>query len=238
MPRYVRSRSPRPSQYYGYYLPYWWWLPPPPPPSGSDCVELCNGDADTVYNSLQSCRNKLGAIVAKMSAGVMLDYSAEDIVNLAQECADLADKIYNALVPPFVPSTVQVTDDWIVNRLMLLPSYNPDRRVALDGTYYTVSLEDFKRIITWDRTNKHRYYEDRFDCDKYAMYFKANVAWYFGINAVAVVVDNSASHAYNLLFPADATEPYIYDPTNNDYLAPLSERDTSKYVLKDYVVIV
>jgi len=146
-------------------------------------------------------------------------------------------RVKSYYVPGFEVGVRSVDVDFIARRLAMLPNWGWFRWFPLDGTYYTVSLEDFRRIISWDRVNWHRYTLDRFDCDKYALYFKSSVAYYFGLNAVAVVLDYSSAHAYNLIFPFDVGEPLILEP-QTDEVFRVSERDVSLYALRDYYVLI
>ena len=139
--------------------------------------------------------------------------------------------------PGFTPPVVEVDVDWVARRLERLPNWQWWRWLPLDARYYTTTLDWWRRIIEWDSTNRKRYVVDRFDCDKYAIHFKANVAWYFGLNAVAVVLDYDAMHAYNLVFPAGGEEPLILEP-QADALFPISARDTRFYRLgRNYLVV-
>ena len=146
------------------------------------------------------------------------------------------DQLINIYIPPFKPKIYQVDVDFIAKRLEKLPNWEWWRWLPLDMLYYTTTLEDFKKIIEWDRTNRKLYMIDRFDCDKYAMYFKANVAWYFGINAVAVVLDYSSQHAYCLVFPYDVDRPLGYEP-QTDEIFEIELRDCTYYRLSDYLII-
>jgi len=140
-------------------------------------------------------------------------------------------------VPDFEPRIYVLGNYVIYKRLAKLPNWNWGRWMPLDAKYYTVSLEDFEKIIEWDKTNRHKYFMDRFDCDKYAMYLKGNIAWFFGINAVAVVLDYSSGHAYNLLFPYDVDRPLILEP-QTDQIIEVEGRDKRYYALEDYYVVV
>ena len=76
---------------------------------------------------------------------------------------------------------------------------------TLDGKYWTCSLDDLKRILEWDWTDQRKWASDRFDCDDFAFMFRARMAWFFGINAIAFVDDYSAAHAYNIMVMPDGT---------------------------------
>jgi len=139
-------------------------------------------------------------------------------------------------IPGFNVPTYIIDVDFICKRLEKLPEWKWWRWFPLDGIYYTTTLEGFKKILEWDRTNKHKYYRDRFDCDKYAMYLKSNIAWFFGINAVGVVLDYSSEHAYNIIFTHDKNEPLILEPQTDEVFS-IDDRDPRYYALRDYFII-
>lgn len=144
-------------------------------------------------------------------------------------------KLRKYYIPELKPTVITVDVDFIAKRLEGLPNFEWWRWLPLDGSYYTTTLGWFRKIIEWDRTNRHKYFLDKFDCDKYAMYLKANIAWYFGINSVAVVLDYSSQHAYNIVLPSDS-EALILEP-QTDELFKVSERNLTYYALKDYVIV-
>lgn len=146
------------------------------------------------------------------------------------------NKIMQNYIPPFKPKVVQVDLDWVMKRLEKLPNWQWWKWFPLDGKYYTASLQDWTKMAKWDITNYLPYVADKFDCDKYAMMFKARMAEFFGVNAVAVVVDYDAGHAYNLVFPADIDEPLIYEPQTDQFI-PIAQRDTRFYALSSFYIV-
>lgn len=165
---------------------------------------------------------------------------ANDTINLVEDLSQLIKlyrKLRDQLIPPFKPTTYIVDIDWVAKRLEKLPNWKWSRWMPLDAKYHAVMLQDWEKIIAWDRTNLHKYFADFFDCDKYAMYFKSNVAWFFGVNTVAVVLDYDAGHAYNIIMPFDREEPLIYEP-QTDQIIPIDKRNTEFYKLaQNYFVI-
>ncbi len=162
--------------------------------------------------------------------------SLRQLVRKLEDVRSKLETLSGYYVPRISLRVKQVDIDFIAKRLQKLPNWSWHRWLPLDGNYYTVSLEEFKKIIEWDRTNRHQYYYDRFDCDKYAMYFKSHLAWYFGINAVGVILDYGSAHAYNLLLPHDRDEPLLFEP-QTDKVFTIEERDRRFYGLKDYLVL-
>lgn len=158
---------------------------------------------------------------------------APDPSQLVADMKAILSKITSIMrnyVPPFTVKPQVVDTDWVAQRLERLPNWSWWRWLPLDGKYYAVHLEDWTRMARWDVTNYLPYVRDRFDCDKYALLFKARMAEFFGVNTVAVVLDYDAGHAYNLVFPLDMDEPLIYEPQTDSFI-PLDKRDTRFYAL-------
>jgi hypothetical protein len=145
---------------------------------------------------------------------------------------DLTSKVE---APPSI-DVFTLDEAHVYEMLSLLPNFDVKRWFRLDATYYTTTLEGFKKIIEWDRTNMKEYILDMYDCEDYSFHFKSNVAWFFNVNAVAIVLDYSAQHAYNLILTADVDEPLIYEP-QLDVIMSISERDTQFYKLEEYYIL-
>ncbi len=141
--------------------------------------------------------------------------SLKSLVSRVQE---LVNELYNYYVPPFKISRVQLSESDIQSVINSI--YNKSRPAGwlrLDGTYYTTDPQTFNNIIKWDWTDTRKYVTDTFDCDKFAMYFKARMAIDFGINAIGIVIDYSAGHAYNLVIlkSSQGINWYLYEPQND-----------------------
>jgi hypothetical protein len=67
------------------------------------------------------------------------------------------------------------------------------------------------------------------------MYFKSRLALDFGVNAVAVILDYSSGHSYNVIFPVDDT-PKIFEP-QTDEIVEIKNRDKRFYAMVNYVVL-
>ena len=68
------------------------------------------------------------------------------------------------------------------------------------------------------------------------LYFKANIAWNFGINAVGGILDYSGQHAYAIIFPYDLDYGLLLE-TETDELFKAEDRNIIYYPLKDYLVL-
>ena len=161
----------------------------------------------------------------------------QELITLANDIFDRLVKIKQKYIPYFLVAVTQVDIDWLVQRLNKLPNFKPSKWMPLDGKYYAVPLNDWKEMAEWDITNYLPYVIDRFDCDKYALLFKARMAQFFGVNTVAVVLDYDAGHAYNIVFPIDS-DPLIYEPQTDSFIE-IGNRDTRFYKLGEnyYIVI-
>lgn len=84
-----------------------------------------------------------------------------------------------------------------------------------DGKYYVCNKENFQKLVEWDWVNTKKWLEDRFDCDDFAFFFKANLAFSFGFNSVAIVIDRSSLHAYILVFLD--TGPVVFEPQDDTF---------------------
>ncbi len=159
------------------------------------------------------------------------------LAELADEVHRLAKAVAERANIPDVP-VFERDRDWVLRQINKLP--RPWTVWLLDNRYRTTTLDGFRRIIQWDKTNIRRYIADFWDCDDYSLRFKSNVAAVFLINSVGFVVDWSepeCAHAYNILFPADS-DPVVYEP-QTDRIMDISEaRRYCQYGMKDYVLVV
>ena len=99
--------------------------------------------------------------------------------------------------PPLLPSLTQRDRAWTDAVLAPLKV----KRLLLDSSILVCSEEDFRSVVMWDWVDSLPY-KSTFDCDDFAMLFKARVAMRFGIN-VALVIDYISGHAYNLVLLGD-----------------------------------
>jgi hypothetical protein len=104
--------------------------------------------------------------------------------------------------------------------------------VTSDGTFYAARdttalapLADCLAVLPYRPT--------RFDCENFAGAYRTLAAFVLGVNAVGVVYDWSASHAYTLLVDADG-EARLYEP-QADREVELGESDL--YVGEDVLVM-
>jgi len=114
--------------------------------------------------------------------------------------------------PPVVDPVTQKDTAWLQQQLdaMQLGII----RLPLDGTYYMTNQKNFLNIVAWDWTDTLPYIKERFDCENFALLFKAHVDLHFHLNQVAVIIDYKSGHSYNLV---------IYPDGNKQVLEPQSD---------------
>jgi len=226
---------------------------------GFVCLDVINRAIKDCRESLNKCTKALksidkeiddwlkliksGYLGARTNADINKRLRSYGIFKLSTEL--LADSVVekfkflkNLYVPSFTPRLIPVGEQTLINAVKSIPNIDNNFWLRLDGRYYTVSIDDLKEIIKWDWTDNKKYLYDLFDCDKFAMYFKARMAIMFHINLIALVLDYSSQHAYNIVFPFEngRITAYIYEP-QTDELIRFDERDKNFYALETYVLV-
>ena len=91
----------------------------------------------------------------------------------------------------------------------------------MDNTYWSCLWADWLKIIDNDWLNRKGYQADEFDCDDFAIAFKARMSEKYGLNAVALIISYPPGHAYNIICPIDCL-PIVFEP-QTDELVTLGE---------------
>lgn len=203
--------------------------------SGPYIVGFTEDEAKRILEARQRLRQWLQLA----QAGVIGAPAQGDIKSAIMDIVDASSRLYEWYVPPFAINTVALSEQELQNVISGLQSKGGMQGwLRLDGNYYTVDMETFKKIVEWDWTDTRKYVLDRFDCDKFALYFKSRMAIDFGINAVGVILDYSAGHAYNLVILRDAqgVKWYLYEP-QLDRIFSYDERDRRVYAMQYYYLV-
>ena len=132
---------------------------------------------------------------------------------LAIELSDAKAKIrqLELLVPRPPPPKI----DYIVERDSAWVQQQIDAmglgvvRVPLDGRYRLTDQANTLSIIAWDWCNTLDYIKDLFDCENFAILFKAFTDLYFQVNHVGIVLDYGSGHAYNLIVYPDGNKSVL-----------------------------
>ena len=111
------------------------------------------------------------------------------------------------------------------------------KKLNLDSKRWVCSQQDFVKWIIWDWTNCKRYIAEEYDCDNFAFSFKARCDRKIGVNTVALVIDYSGGHAYNLVIFTDAPAE-LYEP-QGDRFVPMGDgiSKTEIYKMKEGYII-
>ena len=106
--------------------------------------------------------------------------------------------------PPVLGNITEQTSAWIQQQL---DSMNLGiQRLPLDATYFLTNQRGFLNVVAWDWTDTLPYIRERFDCENFALLFKAHADLHFHINQVAVIIDYESGHAYNLVMYPDGNK--------------------------------
>ena len=134
---------------------------------------------------------------------------------------------------------VQADGAWLEGVLAkLIPGYGTKvRRILLDNKYRLCVSEDMQRIIEWDFVDQKEYLADFWDCDDFAFAFKARCAAVFGVNQVALIVDYSSLHAYNLIVLPDE-KIWLMEPQNDLYWDIKDHDYKGQYALQNAVILI
>lgn len=202
---------------------------------GENTVSFTDDEVKAIETTRQNLRHWLelaraGIIGAPAQPGLKADIM--DVVNVANQ-------LYEWYVPPFQVNRVQLTEPELRGVVFDIANKGGLQDwLRLDGNYYTVDMDTFKKIVEWDWTDTRKYIDDTFDCDKFAMYFKSRMAIDFGINAIGVILDYSVGHAYNLVILKDAqgVKWYLYEP-QNDNMFTYEQRDQNLYAMKQFYLV-
>jgi len=118
---------------------------------------------------------------------------------------------------PLMTTREEKDGSWISSQLMRAGFVGEEvQRLHLDSKYWVCSKQEFEDWIEWDWTNKKRYISEEYDCDNFAFSFKARCDRKIGINSVALVIDYSGGHAYNLVVFSDVA-PELFEPQNDSW---------------------
>ena len=139
--------------------------------------------------------------------------------------------------PSFEVSPVKRSTPWMEVQMASIPNYQRGMTwLRLDSTFYLCEYEDMNRIWGWDWVNTRQYLAEKFDCDDFAFLFKANCTLNFGINSVALVIDYSAAHAYNLIFFPDQSA-IVFEP-QSDFSWDIDKRPKETYKMERGVILI
>ena len=122
------------------------------------------------------------------------------------------------VAPPLMPTKEARDNMWVYKQIFDGGFYGPKmKKLNLDTKYWACSKKEFEDWIKWDWTNGKKYIAEQYDCDNFAFSFKARCDRKIGINTVALVIDYSGGHAYNLVCFTDAPAE-LYEPQSDRWV--------------------
>ena len=129
------------------------------------------------------------------------------------------DRFKKDYIDPPMMTTIEKHDtSWIYKQLTDVGFLTSGmKRLHLDSKYWACSKKEFQDWIKWDWTNKKKYVSEQYDCDNFAFSFKARCDRKIGVNSVALVIDYSGGHAYNLVCFTDAPAE-LYEPQSDRWV--------------------
>jgi hypothetical protein len=174
------------------------------------------------------------------AASLELYEARTTIADLSKELAEAKETIrqLELLVPrpppPVLGYVIQKDTAWVQHQLdaMKLGLI----RLPLDATYYLTNQSSFLNIVAWDWTDTLPYVKERFDCENFALLFKAHVDLHFHLNQVAVIIDYKSGHGYNLVIYPDGNKQ-VLEP-QSDGLYVWTKRCQTFYSLQGAIALV
>lgn len=160
------------------------------------------------------------------------DQMEETIWNLKDKIRQL-ELLVPGPPPPQLGTIYERDTVWVQNTLASLGL--AIIRLPLDARYFLCSQSDFLNIVAWDWVDSIKYVPERFDCDKFAVAFKAHVNMYFHINNVGLVIDYRGGHAYNLVIFPDG-KIMLVEPQNDNVFC-WTKRPEKLYPLQGATVL-
>ena len=84
--------------------------------------------------------------------------------------------------------------------------YNHISLLQVDDKYRALKIEDWHRVMAASDTSSYRYTASYFDCNSFALAFKAEVSRLL-VNGCGLVLDYTGHHAFNLALIAGQDKP-------------------------------
>ena len=169
----------------------------------------------------------------------LLDACSEDKIWLASELTKRDDLIRQLRLLTTMPEPPEITyrvardTVWIQQQIDSMGLAIV--RAPLDMEYELTDHGNMLNIVAWDATDKIKYVREKFDCENFAILFKAVIDLIFHLNQVALIIDYISKHSYDLiLFP---NEKHMVCEPQSDGLYLWTERLTKFYSMKGAICI-
>jgi hypothetical protein len=161
-------------------------------------------------NLLKIIRNQAGRLLKQMQE--ISSYSAS-LYRATCRIEELEGLLRGE--PPFELDPVEHDWQWVNTRFVKeLPMFQRGLWwYRLDNKFWLCDYEGWNKLWGLDWIDQKPYIAERFDCDAFALAFKARASL-LGINGCAVVVDADSRHAYNLLI-LPSGELLVFEPQSD-----------------------
>ena len=168
-----------------------------------------------------------------------LDACSEDKQWLISEMAKRDDLIRQLKLLTPRPTPPEITYVTVRDTLWIQHEINAMGlaicRVPLDMEYRLTNQSNMNNIVAWDATDQIRYIREKFDCENFAILFKAMVDLYFHLNQVAIIMDYISHHSYNLILYPNCKHQICEAQSDGLYL--WTKRITDFYSMKGSIAI-
>jgi len=180
----------------------------------------CKADCSEYQSALVQCQQSKGELELKLA----------DAVETIRQLELLVPRP----TPPKINYVLEKDGLWIQQ---VIDSMNLGIvRFPLDGKYYLTNQSNFLNIVVWDWTDRIDYLKDKFDCENFAILFKAIVDLYFNLNQVAIIIDYKSGHGYNLVIYPDGNVSVV-EP-QSDALYVWTQRPQQFYSLQGAIALI
>ena len=129
------------------------------------------------------------------------------------EMAEVMKLVNDTAVPVPASQVIDACQDQICERVVLW-----------DSQIWAMPLATWRKVIAVTDTDKISYISEKYDCDNFALGFKADVDR-LGSNGVGLVVDFGRRHAYNVVV--------IKEENSNEIQLRLIEPQNDRWILTD-----
>jgi hypothetical protein len=156
------------------------------------------------------------------------------LLTAAQDTIRQLELIAPRPAPPVLGNIITKDTAWVQAELDAMEL--GIQRLPLDVTYFLANQRSFLNVVAWDWTDTLPYIRERFDCENFALLFKAHVDLHFHLNQVAVIIDYQSGHGYNLVMYPDGNKQ-VLEP-QSDALYVWTRRPEAFYSLKGAIALI